>query len=168
MVKALDANLSRFADIVGRDLGKEVADVAGAGAAGGLGAGLVAFLGAMMRPGVEIVAEAAGLERKMQGSALVITGEGKLDRQTAFGKTMMGVATLAHQGGTPVTAVVGSLGEGWQDATERVIDALAVILDKPMTLEEALADAHSLVCDATERMCRTLTVGVKMGRRSHC
>lgn len=162
MVEVLEANLARFAEIVKRDLGKQVAELPGAGAAGGLGAGLVAFLGAKMRPGVEIVAEAAGLEEKMRGSALAITGEGRIDRQTAFGKTVVGVARVAARLGVPVIAVAGWLGEGAEEVLKHGVEALVPITDRPMDLEEALGDAPRLIREATERTCRLLALGKRL------
>jgi glycerate kinase len=166
MVEVLESNLRRFAEIVRRDLGRDIADLPGAGAAGGLGAGLAAFLGAKMRPGVEIIAEAAGLEDKMRGSSLVITGEGKLDRQTAFGKTVAGVAAIAKRCGVPVMAIAGSLGEGAEEVLDHGLDAMADIIDRPMELEEALADAPALIRAATERSCRLLAMGMSVRKES--
>ena len=162
MVATLEANLTRFAEVVKRDLGKDVTEFPGSGAAGGLGAGLAAFLEAKVQPGAEVVARAAGLEEKMKGSALVITGEGRIDRQTAHGKTVCGVAAIAKRMGVPVVAIAGSLGEGAEEVIHLGVDALADIIDGPMTLEEALAQARSLISDASERVCRLLAVGMRL------
>jgi glycerate kinase len=109
MLNQLDAGLKRLAAVIKKDLDIKVAKLPGAGAAGGLGAGLVAFLGARMRPGVEIVSDAIGLENKLAGCDLVVTGEGRLDGQTAFGKAPAGVAKVARKLGIPVIAICGSL-----------------------------------------------------------
>jgi glycerate kinase len=162
MVGVLEANLAHFAKVLERDVRRTVAEVPGAGAAGGLGAGLLAFLGAKMRPGVEIVAEAARLEEKMEGSAFVITGEGRVDRQTAFGKTVMGVATIAKRMGIPVIAIAGSLGDGAEEILKHGVAALATIIERPMSLEEALAEAPALVRTATERTCQLIEVGMNL------
>jgi glycerate kinase len=111
---ALDTALWRYADVVERDVGLRVLDVPGAGAAGGLGAGLIAFLAAEVRSGFEIVAEVTGLVDRIAAATLVITGEGRLDGQTAYGKTVAGVAGLAADAGVPVLALPGSLGNGWE------------------------------------------------------
>jgi len=109
MVNQLDAGLKRLAAVIKKDLGIKIDKLPGAGAAGGLGAGLVAFLGARMRPGVEIVSDAIGLESKLAGCNLVVTGEGRLDGQTVFGKAPAGVARVAQKLGIPVIAICGSL-----------------------------------------------------------
>ena len=110
MVELLDAALARMADVVRRDLGLEVRDLPGAGAAGGMGAGLVAFLGAELRPGADLVCDAVGLERRVEGADLVIVGEGRLDWQTAFNKAPFAVARRAQRHGVPVLALVGFAG----------------------------------------------------------
>ena len=111
-VAELDAALARFAAVIKRDLGVDVRDRPGAGAAGGLGAGLLAFLGAELRSGAEVVGRAAGLEARIRAADLVITGEGRLDGQTAFGKAPQYVARLARAAGKPVVCLAGSLGPG--------------------------------------------------------
>jgi len=154
MVEALEANLARFADVVERDLGLDVRDIPGAGAAGGLGAGLMAFLGARLRPGVEIVVEAAGLEQKLRGADLAIVGEGRLDAQTARGKVPVGVARVAARMGVPVVAIAGSLGQGYEAVHDEGIAACFSILDRPMPLEEAFAQAEELLARATREVVR--------------
>jgi glycerate kinase len=115
-VAELDAALRRFAGVVRRDLGVDVLDLPGAGAAGGLGAGAVAFLGASLRPGAEVAAEAIGLEARIEAADVVITGEGRLDGQTPFGKAPAYVAGLARAAGKPVACLPGSLGPGHEGA----------------------------------------------------
>jgi glycerate kinase len=112
---ALDDALRRYAETVERRLGVRIVDVPGAGAAGGLGAGLIAFAGAEVRPGFEIVANITGLRGRIASADVVITGEGRLDGQTAYGKTVAGVAALAKEVDVPVIAIPGSLGDGWED-----------------------------------------------------
>lgn len=136
---ALDGALTRYADVIERDLGVRVHDVPGGGAAGGLGAGLIAFLSAEIRPGFEVVAEAVRLKERIRGADLVITGEGRLDSQTQYGKTVSGVARMAAVEDVPVIAVPGSLGEGWESAQPlfQAIEACSQGHDPA----EALADA---------------------------
>ncbi len=110
----LDEALRHYAEIIERDLGVSVVEVPGAGAAGGLGAGLIAYLGATIRPGIDVIAEAVRLAERIRGADLVLTGEGRLDRQTAFGKTVAGVARIARAEGVPVIVVPGALGDGWE------------------------------------------------------
>lgn len=114
IARELDAALRHYAEVIERDLALSVTDVPGAGAAGGLGAGLIAFLRASIRPGIDVIAEAVRLPQRIRGADVVLTGEGRLDGQTAFGKTVAGVARLAVAEGVPVIAVPGSLGDGWE------------------------------------------------------
>ena len=154
MVAVLERDLTRFARIIARDLGVEVAKVPGAGAAGGLGAGLKASLAAELVPGVEVVAEAVGLAEKMAGADLVITGEGKLDGQSAFGKTPVGVARLAKKEGIPVVALAGALGADVERVLAHGIDAYFGIADGPLRYEESLARAGELLASAAEQCLR--------------
>ncbi len=162
MVRQLDGYLGDYARMIKRDLGMEIDTVPGAGAAGGLGAGLMAFLEARLRPGVDIVLEASKLEEKLQGADLVITGEGKLDRQTAFGKAPVGVARLASKHGIPVVALAGSLGEGAHELVEHGIDAVFSIVPGPMSLEEAMAHSVHFIERTTEQMVRLFLLSCKI------
>jgi glycerate kinase len=140
-IDMLDQALAHFAAVVQRDLGVDVAEVPGAGAAGGLGAGLLAFCGATLRPGVMLVAEACGLAEAIAGAALVITGEGRMDGQSAHGKAPVGVARLAREAGVPVVAVCGLLGPGWETVYAHGIDAVFPIAAGPIDQAGALRDA---------------------------
>src|SRR4051794_2791539 len=110
VVEQLDQNLAHYAEIIKRDLGKDIAQTEGAGAAGGLGAGLMAFLNANLKKGVELVIEYTGLEERMAGADYVFTGEGSIDGQTLFGKTPFGVASIAKKYSIPVIAFAGRIG----------------------------------------------------------
>ncbi len=158
MVEALERNLTHFAHIIARDLGKEVDGLPGAGAAGGLGAGLVAFLGAELRPGVEIVIEASALREKMKGCDITITGEGRLDGQSAFGKTIDGVARVAKDLGIPVIAIAGSLAEGCDRVLQQGVSAYFPSVPGPVSLEEALTRADEFLEKATEQVMRLALV----------
>ena len=159
MVEELDAALAHYAQIIERDLGRAVDDVPGAGAAGGLGAGLLAFLNATLRPGAQIVLEAVGLEEQMRGADLVITAEGRLDSQTAYGKSVGAVAALAKKFNLPVLAIAGSLGDDYREIYQLSIDGLAVLPSGPMTLNEAMQNAARLTSEATERMLKIYRAG---------
>lgn len=154
VAEALDAALARFGAVVERALGVAVCDVPGAGAAGGLGAGLLAFAGARLVPGVDLVADAAGLADAIENASLVITGEGRLDGQTAGGKTPLGVARLAARRGVPVVALAGSLGPGYEALYELGIDAMFSVCPGPMTLAEAVGRTPGLLADAAEALAR--------------
>ncbi len=160
-VKVLDRHLRRFADIVQRDLGLDVRDIPGAGAAGGLGAGLVAFCGASLEPGVEIVIDAVDLPGQMRGADLCITGEGAIDSQTAFGKTPAGVTAVARRQGVPVIAIGGGVALNAVSLHERGFAALASILNEPMALTEAMKPdrARQMIAFTAQQIVRCFLAG---------
>ncbi len=164
-VDLLDAALHHFADVVRRDVGADIENVEGAGAAGGLGGGMMAFLNADLRPGVDIVLDAAGLDAELEGADLVLTGEGALDYQTIYNKAPIGVARRAARFGIPVVAIAGTLGDRYELVHDHGIDAATSITPAPMSLKEASEDAERLIADATERAVRMMRVGSKtLGR----
>lgn len=158
MVKQLDTALCNFADIVRQELRLEVGDMLGAGAAGGVGAGLVAFLDATLQRGIDIVADSIGFDKHLMGSDLVLTGEGRIDRQTAYGKTVAGIAGRAKAAGIPVIAIAGELGEGYQAVYDLGIDAVVSILPGCMERDEAMKNAEELLRAATERAMRLYSI----------
>ncbi|MGI6285908.1 glycerate kinase [Neomoorella humiferrea] len=159
MIPRLDAALARLADVIKRDLGKDVRELPGAGAAGGLGAGLVAFLGATLRRGIDLVMETLDLDGILaKGADLVITGEGEINHQTAFGKVPAGVARLACKYGIPVVALAGSIGEGAATVYDHGIKGFMSIVPRPLPLAYCLENAATLLTDAAERLMRLLTV----------
>ena len=159
MVPVLDAALKNYATVAAAATGRDVALLPGAGAAGGLGAGLLFFTPASLRPGVAIVLETTGFEALVSGAHLVITGEGRTDFQTAMGKAPVGVAAVAKRHGVPVVCLSGGLGEGAGDVLAHGIDALASVVPQPMSLEACMAQGADLVEAATARLCRLLLVG---------
>jgi glycerate kinase len=162
-VEELESGLASLADAMRRCLRQDLEDMPGAGAAGGLGAGLVAFLGARLQSGVETVMEAARLREKMQGSDLVITAEGRLDWQSAFGKATAGVAGAASELGIPVVALAGTLGEGFAEVYAHGVSAAFSITDGPMSLAAAMDDAGDLLARAAESVLR-LWIAARGGR----
>ena len=164
MVAELDAALGRFAQVAAQATCRDVARRDGAGAAGGLGAGLLFFTQARLRPGVEIVLEATGFEALVQGTDLVITGEGRTDAQTAMGKAPVGVAAVAQRWGVPVLCLSGGLGEGAEEVLALGIGALMSIVPQAMPLEECMARGAELTEAAAARACRLLKLGAALGR----
>lgn len=162
MVVELDANLAHLAAVIEKDLGQHVNTIPGAGAAGGLGAGLIAFLGASLMPGVEMVIGAVNLPERLAGADLVLTGEGKIDAQTAFGKTPAGVARVAKAAGLPVIAIAGGIGDDVEPVYGCGIDALYPLTPYPLTLSEAMRRGRELLALATERALRLVAVGTKL------
>ena len=132
MVETLDRNLAHFAAIVERDLGVAIKDLPGSGAAGGLGGGLVAFAGGKLEPGINLVIEAVKLAKRLASADLCLTGEGAIDAQSAFGKTAVGVARLAHSLDCPTLALAGSIGPGAEAVLEQGIDAYFSICPGPI------------------------------------
>ena len=165
MVKKLDANLKHFADLIHKDLKKRVRDLPGAGAAGGLGAGLLAFTGAKMKSGIDLVINLTGLSRHIKGADLVITGEGRVDFQTAFGKTPAGVAKAAKKFGVPCIAIGGSLADDARGVFEHGISGLESAAARDMDLAEALRESRKHLEFAGERVIRLLLIGKSMARK---
>lgn len=160
MVNELDSNLAHYAEVVENTLGIRIIDYPGGGAAGGLGGGLLAFTGATLKRGIDIVIEAADLENKVKDADLVITGEGMIDYQTQFGKTPYGVAKIAKKYNKPVIAVSGGIGKAADELYYKGFDSIFSIVDKPMTLEEAIENSGSLVEAAAERIMRVLKLNM--------
>lgn len=150
MIGPLDAALRHYADVVETRLKPGVSNCPGSGAAGGLGAGLMAFANGELRSGVDLVADAARLDVAISNADLVITGEGRIDAQTAQGKTPVGVARVAKRFRVPVVAVAGALGEGYQRVYDHGIHAVFGICDGPMPLEESMRRVEELLAAVGE------------------
>ncbi len=165
MVQDLDVGMRRYGELLGRDLGKHVADIPGAGAAGGLGAGLMAFLDARMQSGVEIIFEALQLDQHLGRADLVFTGEGRMDRQDLYGKAPLAVGQRAHRLGVPCIAVVGSTGRDYQVVYDHGIDAVIGTTNRPMPLDRAVSESSRLITEAAMRACRMVRVGQTMSER---
>ncbi|MFO7814124.1 MAG: glycerate kinase [Halanaerobiales bacterium] len=155
MVEKLDENLRHFNKVVKEQLNKNVNKIKGAGAAGGLGAGLVAFLDAELKNGIDITLDIVNFDQKIKGVDLIITGEGMLDGQTVYGKTPIGVAKRAKEHHIPVVAVAGSLGEGVEKVLNNGIDSYFSIVDKPDTLEKIISRTENLLTNLSEQIIRT-------------
>lgn len=166
MVRQLDANLRHFADVIARDLGREVADVAGGGAGGGIAAAMMVFLGGRLRPGIDIVTDAVGLDEAVRGADLVITGEGRIDSQSVNGKTPVGVARVAKRYGKPVIGVGGCLAPDAAEVHSHGIDAVFGAVSRPCTVAEALAiDAAARnLRSAARNIAATLKLGAALAR----
>lgn len=162
MIELLDVGLTRYSEIVKRDLGKDIAQVPGAGAGGGMGAATMAFLNADLRPGIEIVVQAAGLEAVVADADLVITGEGRLDSQTIHGKTPIGVARVAKQFGIPVIGIAGGLTADVGVVHAHGIDAVFSVLYRFCTQREALQDAAANVHMAARNIAAVLKIGQQL------
>jgi glycerate kinase len=166
MVARLDRNLDHFASVVERDLGVSVRDLAGAGAAGGLGAGLVSFASARLEPGVALVIRAVGLADRLHKADLCLTGEGSVDASTAHGKTAVGVARLARSLGCPTLALAGTLGPGAEAVLGEGIDAVFSLCPGPVSLEQAVAHAAEWLERAASQAVRAFLAGRRRSGRS--
>jgi glycerate 2-kinase len=153
-VRELDAALARLAAVMERDLGKRVADVPGAGAAGGAGAGLIAFLDAQLVPGAPLVVTASGFDEKIKGADLVITGEGRVDSQTAYGKAPGEVAKRAQAARIPVLLIAGSKAPGWEVLSDLGVTAVVTLDEEGDNLQQLMGDAGEMLRRVTARACR--------------
>jgi len=158
-VETLEAGLANLAAVIEQDLGLDVTTLPGGGAAGGMGAGLHAFLGAELRAGVEVVLELVGLPEALEGADLVITAEGQLDAQTAYGKAPAGVAVLARAQGIPCLALAGSIQPPLASLHEAGLSAAFSSCPGPLPLEHAMARAADLLAHATEQALRAFLAG---------
>jgi len=165
MAERLDNNLSHFGKLIKHDLKKDVARKPGAGAAGGLGAGLLAFTNAKLESGIDIVLSATNLEKYIKGSDLVLTGEGRVDFQTAFGKTPSGVAKAAKKCNVPVIAIGGALSDDARLVFDHGIDAIESAAAKDMTLDEAIKNSKQDLANAAERVIRMILIGKRMASK---
>ena len=154
LVDTLDRALSNYAQVVKKDLGVEIDNVPGAGAAGGLGAGLIAFLGAELRSGIELVLDALQIDQLLTDCDLLITAEGKLDAQSAHGKTPVGIARRAARFGVPVIALTGSIESDLEQFHSEGLSACFAIADGPLTLEQSIARGPELLKNKTAELLR--------------
>jgi len=156
MVKALDNNLKHYAEIIKKQFGKDVIDMPGAGAAGGLGAGLMAFLNGTLKKGIDMVIDYSGLEEKIKDADMVWTGEGSIDFQTQYGKTPLGVATVAKKYNKPVIALAGRVGDGAEILYDKGIDCIFGIMKGVTSLEEALEKGKENIEKTSENIIRLI------------
>ncbi|SFR14181.1 MULTISPECIES: glycerate 2-kinase [unclassified Enterobacter] len=160
LIVELDNNLAHYASVIKKSLRVDVKDVPGSGAAGGMGAALMAFLGAELRSGIEIVTEALNLEEHIHDCTLVVTGEGRIDSQTINGKVPMGIATVAKKYHKPVIGIAGSLTHDVGVVHTCGIDAVFSVLTSVTTLEEAFRGAFDNIYRASRNIAATLQVGM--------
>jgi len=158
MVERLERGLSNLARVIRKEFSISVENLPGSGAAGGLGAGLYAFLGAKMESGVELVMRIAGLEDRIKRADLVVTGEGKLDRQTLYGKAVMGVIKTARKYKVPIVCIAGSIMPEAKDLYRLGVKGLLSIIKMPMSLQQALGESRSLLVDASENLGHLLNL----------
>lgn len=162
--EALEAGMCHYRDIIKRDFGIDCDEIRGGGAAGGLGSALCLFCNGEMRSGIETVLGLIRFDERIEGVDLVVTGEGRTDWQSCFGKVMQGVGMHAKQKGVPAVALSGSLGKNAMDICKYGIRSLITSVNAPMPLSEAIEQAESLYYEAAIRMFRFIETGMKMGK----
>ena len=160
VIEELDKALDHYAMIIEKHLGLEVATRSGAGAGGGLGAGLMAFAGGQVRSGIDIVCDVQDFDRLLSGAHLVIAGEGRVDTSTVYNKAPIGVARRAKAHGIPVIALAGTLGRGYEEVYEHGINAVVCIVDRPMPIRDSIRRTYELLVGATERSLRLARLGL--------
>lgn len=160
MIEILDKNLKHYAEIIKEQCKKDIINIPGAGAAGGLGAGLLAFLDGKLKKGIELVIEYSGLEDKIKLCDVVFTGEGSIDYQTKFGKTPIGVAGVAKKYGKPVIALAGRVGDNIDDLYENGIDSIFGIMRGAASIEDALKNGKENVEKASENVIRLINLNI--------
>ncbi len=151
MVRTLDAGLANLADVIREQLGMDVGNMPGSGAAGGLGAGLVAFTGAKLRSGIEIVADAVGLARRIAGADLVITGEGKFDSQSASGKAAVGVGKIAADAGVSCICIPG---QASADAPREMFADVRPLVGEGVSVADAMQRTKALLTERASEVIR--------------
>lgn len=162
ILERLEAGMENYASVIHSRLGEDVRSMAGAGAAGGLGAALCVFLHATLKSGIETVLDLIEFDRLLDGVSLVVTGEGRIDWQSAFGKVPGGVGMRCKRAGIPVVAIVGGMGVGAEQLYEYGIDSIVPTINGAMKLEEALDRAEELYAGAADRMFRMIRAGMQM------
>jgi glycerate kinase len=163
-VMELDTALKHYAMVIKEQMGKDVLNIPGAGAAGGLGAGILTFLNGKLSPGIQLILNAVNFEDQIKDADLILTGEGKIDEQTAYGKAPMGVAQAARKYDIPVFIFGGILSDNYHKLYEIGVDYISANVQKIINLEEAISNAYELLTDNVERAMRGLKVGIQIGK----
>lgn len=159
-IAILDKGLAQFAELICHMNLPDIRNLPGAGAAGGLGGGLVSFLGAEIRPGIKAILEIADFEKSVQWADLILSGEGRIDGQSANGKVVSGIAEIAGKYNVPVIAICGSVEKDAREIFEKGISGMEAAVCRPVTLEKAMDEAEQNVIDAAERVMRMVKAGM--------
>jgi len=157
-LKQLDKNLSNYAEVIYKDLGNDLKNIEGTGAAGGTAMGLLAFLDAELKPGIELIMDELQLEKKIKQADVIFTGEGQIDKQTLNGKTIAGLATLAKKQNVPVIAIAGKVDLDIDQLYEMGITSAFSIVNRPMELKEAIQNARELIETCVENVYRLMDI----------
>ncbi|WP_317856087.1 glycerate kinase [Chakrabartyella piscis] len=163
-LNTLEEGMAHFIGVVEQKLGISIAKLSGAGAAGGLGAGLMAFTNAKIQSGVETILDILQFQTHLMGADLVITGEGRMDYQSAFGKVAFGVGAACKKANIPCVAIVGGLGKGYEDMYQHGINGIITTTDKLMDIDEAIATAPTLCYSAVYRLLQCISIGQSLAK----
>ena len=161
----LEAGMKQYASVILEKTGVDVDQIPGAGAAGGLGAALCVFLNAKLKSGIETVLDIIDFDQRLENVDLVVTGEGRMDWQSCFGKVPSGIGNRCKQKGVPVIALVGGMGQGADQIYEHGVDSILSTINGAMEIEEALERADELYSNAAERMFRMIKIGIQMNHK---
>ncbi len=165
MIESLDRGLRHFAEAAKLEFGVDLQGIPGAGAAGGLGAGLVVFCGAELKSGIDAILDIVRFDEAIQGADLVLTGEGAMDGSSTYGKVPVGIARRMAETGIPVIAIVGDIGRGASAVYELGISGIMSTVSRAVTLEIALGESSEMLEDAAERLMRFLSVGIRLAAK---
>lgn len=160
--KFLEAGMENYAKVLEKTFGKDIASEPGAGAAGGLGAGLLAFVNARLNRGIETILDILNFDQVIAGADLVVTGEGMMDYQSVYGKVPFGVGSAAKKQDIPCIAIVGGMGRDAANIYEYGVDSIITTINGAMSIEKALENAEELFSNAAERMFRMVRVGMQI------
>lgn len=160
----LEEGMKSYAEVAGKALGKDIDHIPGAGAAGGLGAAVCGFLDATLKSGIETVLDLIDFDRMLEGVDVVVTGEGRIDWQSAFGKVPSGIGMRCKNKGIPAVAIVGGMGKGAEKIYEFGVESIIPTINGAMEIEEALKRAEELYKGAADRMFRFLKVGMSVAK----
>ena len=153
-VKELDSGLANLAFVIKKDLGVDVTEISGGGAAGGIGAGMYAYFNAPLKPGIDIVLDLVKLREKLQNTDLILTAEGQMDNQTAYGKAPAGVAKCAKEKNIPCIAIAGGVKEDIDELHKIGINAVFSLCPAPVTLEDAIQNGGNYLSRVSEQIVR--------------
>lgn len=158
----LESGMKNYERLIKETTGMDMSKIPGSGAAGGLGAALVAFFGAVLKPGIDTILDYVRFEELIEGADLVITGEGRIDGQSLYGKVPVGIARRCKSKGVKVIAIVGGMGPGAQKVYDCGIASIMPIVNAPISLDEAIARSQELLKDAADRMFRFIKLGMEL------
>lgn len=159
---SLEDGMKNYEVLIKKTTGLDMSSIPGTGAAGGLGAAMVAFFGAELKPGIDTVLDFIDFEKLLDGVHLVVTGEGRIDGQSVYGKVPVGIAKRCRHKNVPVAVITGGMGQGAPKVYDFGIDSIMPAISRDMSIEEALSNSEELLKDAADRMFRFIKIGMSI------